>query len=133
MVGVFAAGNVLRAVESSGFSAIEGVRVGASVAAYLRQATTWCARSCPIDAAPAFSYVVPQRWTPDDSALAAIPFSLRVQSNGAPIPIIVRIGEQVVWQDAPRRRRPHRRVHIPQTAIAGHVAEAPSIEVSVTP
>jgi thioredoxin reductase len=133
MAGVFAAGNVLRAVESSGFSAIEGARVGASVAAHLRQATTWCARSCPIDASPAFSYVVPQRWTPDDSALAAIPFSLRVPSNGAPIPIIVRVGAQVVWQDAPRRRRPHRRIHIPQAVIAGHVTEAASIEVSVTP
>src|SRR5690606_12202307 len=103
MPGVFAAGNVLRAVESSGFSATEGARVGASVAAFLRSGASWCAASRPIEVAPDFDYVVPQYWTPDDATLAAIPFSLRVRKNGAPIPIQVKIGEQVVWRDAPRR------------------------------
>jgi thioredoxin reductase len=133
MAGVFAAGNVLRAVESSGFSAIEGARVGAGAAAHLRAPREWPDRSCPIEAAPEFAYVVPQRWTPGAGGPAAIPFSLRVQSNGAPIAIAVRVGDEVVWRDAPRSRRPHRRIQIPQTAITDRIAEAPSIEVSVTP
>lgn len=130
MPGVFAAGNVLRAVESSGFSAIEGARVGSGVAAYLGgSATAWCVASRPVEAAPDFDYVVPQRWTPDDGRLPPIPFSLRVRTNGAPIPIAVKIGDRVVWSDAPRHRRPHRRIGIPQEPIASAVGDASRIEV----
>lgn len=133
LAGVFAAGNVLRAVESSGFSAIEGSRVGASASAHLRAPAGWSARSCAIQAAPEFAYVVPQRWTFDEGGPAAIPFSLRMSAGRAPTPIAVKVGDAVVWRAPARQRWPHRRIRIPETVLADGMSEHLPIEVSATP
>jgi len=82
--GVFAAGNVLHGVESSGWCAVEGARVGASVERYLRgemdgaQGQAEFARSSEID------FIVPQRWDDQLTHLdpkIRIPVTLRVAND----------------------------------------------------
>jgi thioredoxin reductase len=80
--GVFAAGNVLRAVESSGWAAVEGARVGANAAAFLRRPTAWRGAATRIVAGAGVGYIVPQFRSPDE-AVAPLPVSLRADADAA--------------------------------------------------
>ena len=78
--GIFAAGNVLRAVESSGWAAIEGARVGTNAAAFLRLPTAWRGAATRIVAGAGASYIVPQFRSPDEP-VAPLPVSLRANAD----------------------------------------------------
>lgn len=78
--GVFAAGNVLRAVETSGWAANEGARVGANAAAYLREASGWRDGASRIVAGPGVAYVVPQFHAPE-AGMSTLPVSLRTDRD----------------------------------------------------
>jgi len=78
--GIFAAGNVLRAVESSGWAAIEGARVGANAAEFLRRPTAWRGAATRIVAGAGVDYIVPQFRSPDE-AVAPLPVSLRADAD----------------------------------------------------
>jgi NADPH-dependent 2,4-dienoyl-CoA reductase/sulfur reductase-like enzyme len=122
MPGVFAAGNLLRAVESSGFAAIEGARVGANVAAHLDGALPWPRRGPAIAAGAGLAYVVPQRWALDDGSGAtgqALPTSLRaaVDMRGAAL----RLSQDgtTIWSGQTRSIRRLRRIALPSRAFVG--------------
>ncbi len=80
--GVLAAGNLLRAVESSGLAAIEGASVGANAAAYLRGSLDWPDKRTAIRLGSDLAYLVPQVWAPraGDGA-RALPISVRSQRD----------------------------------------------------
>ncbi|MCC7049931.1 MAG: FAD-dependent oxidoreductase [Alphaproteobacteria bacterium] len=129
--GVFAAGNVLRAVESSGFAAIEGVRAGAAAAAHLRGARTWRDRSLAIAVAPAFLYLVPQCWSFDAPGLAPLPTSLRVGADLSSARVGIRQGESLVWQGPARRLLRHRRISAPLTGLLDRRPGSIAVEAMV--
>lgn len=79
--GVFAAGNVLHGVESSGWCAIEGARAGALVARFLRGEIQGPQGRHTISHSPDIDYFVPQRWDDrltDIPLQSCIPATLRV-------------------------------------------------------
>ncbi len=81
--GVFAAGNVLRAVETSGWAANEGARVGSNAATYLREPSAWRNEATRIAAGRGVAYVVPQFRT-SANGMAALPVSLRAERDMRP-------------------------------------------------
>ncbi|MBL8670595.1 MAG: FAD-dependent oxidoreductase [Alphaproteobacteria bacterium] len=121
--GVFAAGNLLRAVETSGVAAFEGARAGAAAAAFLRGAIGWEA-SAPIALADPFSYLVPQRWSAGTGTLAALPPSLRVGADLAAARVVLSLDGQPLWQGRSRRLLRHRRIHLALDALAGRSGAA---------
>ncbi|MBI3503602.1 MAG: FAD-dependent oxidoreductase [Proteobacteria bacterium] len=78
--GIFAAGNLLRAVESSGWAANEGACVGANVAAFLAASDDWRHSPVRIRAGAGLDYAVPQFWAPAPG-MTALPVSLRASED----------------------------------------------------
>ena len=118
--GVFAAGNLLRPVESSGVAACEGARAGACIAAFL------AGRLDGAQALPAFGlgegvrYLVPQRWAMDAVDLRdARPLrpSLRVSSDMEAARVALSADGMAVWQGARRRLLRERRIAINLDAL----------------
>jgi thioredoxin reductase len=68
--GVFAAGNVLRAVESSGRAALEGAAGAGCIAALLAQQIAPEIGTARVEAEPPLSYIVPQRWAFENTTIA---------------------------------------------------------------
>ncbi len=79
--GIFAAGNLLRAVESSGHAAIEGARVGANAAAYLRGQSNWADDAATIGLGDTIAHLVPQRWARENIEMLALPIGLRALAD----------------------------------------------------
>jgi thioredoxin reductase len=82
--GVFAAGNVLHGVESSGWCAVEGRHAGAAVARYLRGELAGAQGQVEFMPSPEMDFIVPQRW--DDrlthlEAKVRIPATIRVAND----------------------------------------------------
>lgn len=77
----FAAGNILRPIETAGWSFREGRRIARAVAADLRQPATAPARSIPIRAGTGLGYVVPQRLTLQADAARIPLLQLRVDDR----------------------------------------------------
>lgn len=83
--GIFAAGNVLRGVESSGRAALEGRRAGACIAQYLAGGLSDGGGRVVFEPVQPVAYVVPQAW---DTAAPAI--------DGVSQPVcLVRMSEDV--------------------------------------
>lgn len=114
--GVFAAGNVLRPVETSGFCAIEGSRVGANIADHLCRSRQWDGCSLAVNAAPPAAYIVPQRWALDHSYPKAIPTSLRSLPNGTGN-LTVTINGKSAWRAEVGQFMPQRRIRVPETNL----------------
>ena len=79
--GVFAAGNVLHGVESSGWCGIEGARAGALVARYLRDEIDGSQGQYILSHSSDAEFFVPQRWDDrltDTPRGSCIPATLRV-------------------------------------------------------
>ena len=126
MHGVFAAGNVLRAVETSGFAAIEGARVGAAAAVFLRDPTQWRVQPRTIRVSPEFAYLVPQCWSAGSDTLTPVPFSLRVNKDLGASRVAMKIGDTVVWQGIAKTLRRHRRIRLSPAVLSTHAtADAP--------
>lgn len=131
----FAAGNLLRPVETAGWSWREGCRVAAAVAQDLAgalpaadpaQAVTLCA------AHPAVRYVMPQVYQPESTAAGGLP-ELQVRVSRpvrGRLALVVRDGPaEPLWQ---RRLNalPERRITIPTAALAG-VSPGATVEVQL--
>ncbi len=131
LAGVFAAGNVLRAVESSGFAAIEGARVGAAAAAYAAGRIGWRDGARPIALAPEFAYLVPQLWAFDGGGLAALPASLRAGQDLEAARIFLRHDGSLLWQGRRRRLLRHRRLGVDLGALSPRGPGAIAIEAGI--
>ena len=117
---VFAAGNLLRPVETSGIAALEGARAGECVASFLEGRLSGKRGDFPIAADAPIRYVVPQFWHQDEAdpegATRLLP-NLRVSSDQS-------LGRIVLWGDdnefwvGPRKRHlRERRVTIDLTQL----------------
>jgi len=131
MPGVFAAGNVLRAVETSGFAAIEGARVGAAAARFVNHGKDWRGNQRRFGLAAELSYVVPQLWSPTPPGDDALPASLRARVDIDHGRIALRQGATVLWQGRNGRMRRHRRIRLALDRMrqVGASAEPIAIEV----
>lgn len=115
MPGVFAAGNLLRPVESSGVAACEGARAGACIAGFLDGVLEGAQAGPAIRLGEGFRYLVPQRWAPEDhGALRARPLrpSLRVAEDVSGGQIMVSVDGTPVWRGSRRPLLRERRVAI---------------------
>ncbi|MBM3525236.1 MAG: hypothetical protein FJX57_20000 [Alphaproteobacteria bacterium] len=118
MAGVFAAGNVLRAVESSGRAAIEGARVGRAVAAHLEGALAWTGGATEIVAGDGLLHAMPQRWSYDAaSGIAPLATCLAVSSDSPRVRLRVRVDDRDVWSGRPARLLRKRRLTLPSAAL----------------
>lgn len=128
---VFAAGNLLRAVESSGFAAIEGARVGAATAAFLGGRIGWRGQVSTIAIAPQFRYVVPQCWSFEVPGLATLPTSLRVGADLDSARVGLRHDQALLWRGPVRRLLRHRRIRVPLSSLSTRLPG--SISLVATP
>ncbi len=117
--GIFAAGNVLRAVESSGLAAIEGARVGANAAAYLEGLRAWPCDAARIHLGEGLAYIVPQRWTKANGAYAvcSLPVSLRALSDVGRARLSLTEDGRAVWTGRPTKVLRHRRLSLPVAGL----------------
>jgi hypothetical protein len=125
----FAAGNLLRPIETAGWCHREGRRVGAVVAEDLARPT---ARDCSIRFAPGsgVKFVVPQAISLsfDRPALDALQVRATLACRGR---LTVRGAQQILWS---RRisAKPERRILIPLTALSLPIGPA-TLTVSIEP
>lgn len=118
----FAAGNLLRAVETSGWSWAEGRRVARAVAAGLAGRLPDPGGGLPLAAeGEALKYVVPQRFVPAGPGdLAGGAFQLRV-TRAVRGRLTLAAGGAEVWSDA-LDTLPERRILVPFSAVPGGTA-----------
>ncbi len=128
--GIFAAGNLLRAVESSGHAAIEGARVGANVAAYLRGSSDWPADAAAIHVGAVLASLVPQRWAPRDTHMQALPISLRVLTDITRGRIRISADGEDLWTGRTSAMLRKRRIALPATGFES-LAARPAADVSI--
>ncbi|MBL8702845.1 MAG: FAD-dependent oxidoreductase [Alphaproteobacteria bacterium] len=128
--GVFAAGNLLRAVESSGRAAIEGARVGGNVGAYLGGRLGWDASATPIGVGSGLAYAMPQRWAAPGGSGEALAICLGALVDMPQARLCVRAEGATRWMGAPTRILRKRRLTLPPAALAA-VAGARAAEISV--
>ena len=124
--GVFAAGNVLRGVESSGMVALEGERAAACIAAHLKGGLSAQLGETLIDAGRQFQYAVPQRWASHEEEPAGAPRlrpSLRTIADHDKARVRLRVRGEVLWQSSLRRLLRGRRVPFSLTSLEGRVLE----------
>jgi NADPH-dependent 2,4-dienoyl-CoA reductase/sulfur reductase-like enzyme len=126
----FAAGNVLRAVETAGWSYAEGAGVGRIVAADLAGELPERARELSVARGVGVKLVVPQRimLPVNGSFLGALQLRL---DRGASGRVLVEVDEVPVWQKAVNGL-PERRVLVPLSDIR-LPANAASIRVALQP
>jgi thioredoxin reductase len=118
--GIFAAGNVLRAIESSGVAAIEGARVGANAAAYLDGELAWPREAASIRLGDSLSYVVPQCWASadvDGHVAHALPVGLRARMDIRRGYLSLSENGREVWTGRPQKILRHRRLALPAAAL----------------
>ena len=117
--GVFAAGNLLRPVESSGVAALEGARAGACIAAFLAGRLEGAQANLAFGLDEGLRYLVPQRWAADAVDLGdARPLrpSLRVAAD-TNARIALSADGAAVWQGARRTLLRERRIAINLDAL----------------
>ncbi len=112
--GVFAAGNVLHGVESSGWCAKEGRHAGMMVARYLRGDLSGDQGQSRFELADEIAYMVPQLW--DDRAShagpTALPTTLRMARDMASARLVLDVGDQTIWSGHKRGLLRRRRVKL---------------------
>lgn len=118
--GIFAAGNVLRAVESSGLAAIEGARVGANAAAYLEGVLAWPGEAASIRLGEGLAYIVPQRWAPaavGGYAARSLPVSLRALTDVPRARLRLTEDGKEIWAGGRMKALRHRRLALPAAIL----------------
>jgi thioredoxin reductase len=109
--GIFAAGNMLRPVESSGWAANEGYRAGQMAARFIHDRLGARQGAIRLTAGDGVDYIVPQRWDPALSRNALRP-SIRVSRDiGLARLRAIRDGA-TTWQGPVKRYRPCRRIKL---------------------
>ena len=104
--GVFAAGNVLHGVESSGWCANEGRHAGAMVARYLRGEIGGDQAGAAIALSPDLDFVVPQLWNGVDG----LPFNLRMRSDVQGRRLALASNATILWSGERQRLLRRRRI-----------------------
>lgn len=104
--GVFAAGNVLHGVESSGWCANEGRHAGDMVARYLRGELGGDQTGGAIALSPDLDFIVPQLW----GAAEGLPFNLRMKADVAGGTLALTAGDTILWSGDRRRLLRMRRI-----------------------
>ena len=130
MAGVFAAGNLLRAVESSGRAAIEGARVGAHVAAQLRDERALTPDTTTIGVGAGLEYVMPQRWSHGGERRPALPFSLRSLIDVKRGRLRLAGNGELRWSSRPTTILRKRRIALPATGF-DRLAGVQSVEITL--
>jgi NADPH-dependent 2,4-dienoyl-CoA reductase/sulfur reductase-like enzyme len=114
--GIFAAGNLLRAVESSGWAAKEGACVGANVAAYLARPGEWRTDATRIRAGAGLAYAIPQVWAPAPG-MAALPASLRASGDARGAHLSLAQAGSEIWAGGSADFLRQRRIAMDQAAF----------------
>lgn len=120
--GVFAAGNVLHPVESSGWAALEGRRAGHLVAEYLAGSISARQGSTRIETGPGLRYAVPQRWDETLPPLQDAPKlrpAVRSSSDVARGRVTLRAAGNLLWQGRSKQILRSRRLTLDLAALAG--------------
>ena len=104
--GVFAAGNVLHGVESSGWCANEGRHAGDMVARYLRGEIGGDQAGAAIALSSHLDFIVPQLW---DGAEGP-PFNLRMKADVDGGTLALTAGDTILWSGNRRRLLRKRRI-----------------------
>jgi thioredoxin reductase len=133
--GVFAAGNVLRGVESSGVAALEGARAAACIAAYLARELSGVIGQTQIDIGPQIQYIVPQRWAAhesDPAQAASFRSSMRVTGDRRNVRIRLRSGPQILWESSRRRLLSSRRIPVSLTSLDARMPDG-RVVVEIVP
>jgi NADPH-dependent 2,4-dienoyl-CoA reductase/sulfur reductase-like enzyme len=118
--GMFAAGNVLHPVESSGWAALEGERAGVLVAKYLAGEIGAEQGRCEIAVGAGLEYLVPQRWDHALIAQADIPGlrpTLRASADFAHARLVLEAGRDILWQGKAKRQMRKRRLKLDLSAL----------------
>lgn len=131
MEGVFAAGNLLRAVESSGIAAIEGRRAGAAAAEFLAGRLGWGERAAALSVSEGIAYLVPQRWAARDAANGAppLPPSLRVANDCARARVVLSCDGVAAWRGRVRPLLRQRRIALDLSCLNRLSAPPRTIEI----
>ena len=135
MSGVFAAGNLLRPVETSGVAALEGARAGACVAAYLRETLEMPGRHVPIGLGDGIRYLVPQRWSLDEREPEDAPIlrpSLRVKTDQPKSRVVLSVGGVPVWTNRRKNLLRERRIAIDLSFLHDHGEIGTSVDVAIS-
>jgi hypothetical protein len=117
--GIFAAGNVLHGVESSGWCANEGRHAGLMIARYLRGEIGGTQAGHRLDLSGDIAFLVPQRW---GGTAEAAPVSLRVAGDVHNRRLALTSGAGRVWVGKQRSFLRRRRIAVPAINAATGVA-----------
>ena len=131
--GIFAAGNMLRPVESSGWAANEGRRAGHLAARFIEGRLAPLQGTTRLIAGEGIDYVVPQRWDATFTEEAETPGlrpSARVCQETGPAQLRLSRDGVTLWTGSTRRYRPHRRIRLDLEKIMD--SAAPDYRLSVT-
>jgi thioredoxin reductase len=104
--GIFAAGNVLHGVESSGWCAIEGRYAGQMAARFLRGQIDGNQAGARIELSPDLDFIVPQLW----NGAGDLPFNLRMNADIGGRKLALTAGETILWSSDRRRLLRRRRI-----------------------
>jgi len=105
---IFAAGNVLHGVESSGWCANEGHHAGTMVARFLRGEIGGDQAGAMIELSQDFDFIVPQLW----NGAGGLPFNLRMKADVDGGTLALTVGDTCVWSGDRRRLLRKRRISI---------------------
>lgn len=131
LAGVFAAGNMLRPVESSGWSANEGRQAGHMAARFLHGRLSPVQGRTRLIAGDGMAYVVPQRWDAalaHDETMPGLKPSLRARSDARSARLTLAQDGASLWDGPIRAFRPHRRIGLdldrvmPNTTTDCHIS-----------
>lgn len=135
LAGVFAAGNMLRAIESSGWAANEGRQAGHMAARFLHGRLSPVQGRTRLIAGDGLAYVVPQRWDAalaHDETMPGLKPSLRARSDAGSARLMLAQESAALWTGPARPFRPHRRIRLdldrtmPATDPDCHISLMPS-------
>ena len=104
--GIFAAGNVLHGVESSGWCANEGRHAGDMAARFLRGEIDGNQAGARIELSPDLDFIVPQLW----NGAGGLPFNLRMTADVGGRKLALTVGETILWSGDRRRLLRRRRI-----------------------
>lgn len=116
--GIFAAGNMLHGVESSGWCANEGRHAGLMAARYLRGEIAATQSGHRMELSAGVDFLVPQRWGGTEAA----PVSLRVAQDMRGRRLALTAGANQAWTGDRRNLLRKRRIAVPAINAATGVA-----------
>jgi thioredoxin reductase len=123
--GIFAAGNMLHGVESSGWCANEGRHAGLMAACFLRGEIAGEQAGRRIDLSSDISFMVPQRW---EGQFPSPPICLRVGRDLPQGRLALTVGPDQVWFGSRRKFLRKRRISLPAAINAAQPATLKIIE-----